>query len=35
MQRGSGGRRTIAVDADVEPGKPVKSIEVTCKIEYS
>lgn len=28
------GRRTISVDADIEPGKAVKSIKVVCKIEY-
>lgn len=28
------GRRTLTVDADLEPGKSVKSIKVICKIEY-
>jgi len=28
------GRRTITVDADLEPGKSVKSIKVICKIDY-
>jgi hypothetical protein len=25
----------IIIDADIAPGKPVRSIEVNCKIEYS
>ena len=30
-----GSHRPITVDADIEPGRTIKSIEVSCKIEYS
>ncbi len=28
------GRRRLSIDADVEPGRSVKSVELNCKIEY-
>ena len=33
--RSAGGGRPITIDADLEPGRQIKSIEVSCKIEYS
>ena len=29
------GKGAIVVDADIVKGKPIKSVEVNCKIEYS
>ena len=29
------GQRAITVDADIVKNKPIRSVEVTCKIEYS
>ena len=31
----SSGVNPIVIDADIVPGKPIKSIEVHCKIKYS
>ena len=30
----SAGRRPITIDADIAPGKQIRSIELTCKIDY-
>ena len=32
---GAGGSHPITIDADIAPGRQVKSIEISCKIEYS
>lgn len=34
VQSATGKARTVVIDADIEPGRPIKSIEVHCKIDY-